>query len=311
MKSLENKRTLVRKVVRFVDPFSIGMRETSPATLPSHWRMTLAIFDRQLKEHETSAAAILRRLAGFCARQKITPFEIDGTLIEAFVAMELATHSPTYIEKLRAAFRRWNDALEAGLEVPHLALPGAPVLRQQDVAWESVPAKIRTPLDNFLKTAVSARNPGDWGNFVPDDDLEYAELGIAFGDPASAGETAAPILEAGTHKNWRDAVKRAWHAAETDPRVQPKPETFGDLFCKPVVSALVASVRSARRKREEAQGLVFDPKVKGRYEHTLVETLCSVGRALTVSPDRGLSRASRSGAGASRRPPTWPSHAPR
>jgi len=36
----------------------------------------------------------------------------------------------------------------------------------------------------------------------------------------------------------------------------------------------------------EAQGRVFDPKVKGSYEHTLVEALCSVGRALGVAPDQ-------------------------
>lgn len=287
MKTLENKRTLIRKVVRFVDPLTTGMRETSPTSLPSQWQQTLAILDQQLKEHEKSAAAILRRLAGFCARQKITQDKIDDALIEAFVAIELATHTPPYIEKLRAAFRRWNDAVEAGLEGPHLPLPGAPVHRQEDVAWNTVPTGIRAPLDSFLDTAISARNPGDWGDLVPDDDPEYAELGIAFGDPLYDGETAAaPILEPGTHKNWRDAVKRAWHAAEQDPRVQPKPHVLEDLFCKPVVSALVAAVRSARRKRDEARGLVFDPKVKGRYEHTLVEALCSVGRGLAIDADR-------------------------
>jgi hypothetical protein len=286
MKSLDNKRTLVRKVVRFVDPLSTGMRETSSDTLPLAWKGAIAILESQLKEHDKSAAAILRRLAGFSAQKGINPNEIDGALVEAFVAMERATHAPTYIEKLRAALRRWNDAIEAGLEGPHLPLPGAPLHRQQTVNWKSVPPGIRTPLDAFLQTAVSTRNPGDWGDLVPDDDPEYAELGVAFEDKVSVNETSAPILELGTHKNWRDAVKRAWHAAEKDPRVQSKPRNLEDLFCKPVVSALVASVRSARRKRVEAEGLVFDPKVRGRYEHTLVEALCSVGRALVVAPDR-------------------------
>ncbi|WP_139199487.1 site-specific integrase [Pseudooceanicola nitratireducens] len=286
MKSLENKRTLIRKVVRFVDPLSTGMRETAPATLPSQWQKILASLDHQMKEHEKSAVAILRRLAGFCARQGIAPVEIDDTLIEAFVAMELATHSPTYIEKLRAAFRRWNDTVEDGFEGPHLRLPGAPVHRQQNVAWTAVPPGIRTPVDAYLATAISVRNPGDWGGLVPDEDPEYADLGIAFETPVSDQRAAAPILEPGTHKNWRDAVKRAWHAAESDPRVQSKPMALGDLFCRSIVSALVASVRAARRKREESQGRVFDPKVKGRYEHTLVEALCSVGRALAIDPSR-------------------------
>lgn len=136
MKSLENKRTLVRKVVRFVDPLSTGLREASVGTLPSDWKRTLAILDSLLKDHEKSAAAILRRLSGFCAQQNVAPAEIDGALIEAFVAMELATHTPAYVEKLRAAFRRWNAAVGAGLDGPLLPLPGAPVHRQEALPYE-------------------------------------------------------------------------------------------------------------------------------------------------------------------------------
>lgn len=286
-KTLDNKRTLIRKVVGFVDPLSTGMREASVGTLPMEWRQVLSILGQQLKEHEKSESAILRRLAGFCARQNLRPVDIDAPVIEAFAAMELATHAPTYVEKLRAAFRRWNDAVDAGLDCPPLLLPSAPVHRQEDVDWRRVPLGIRQPVDAYLERAISVRNPGDWGDLVPDDDPEYAELGIVFVDSPSNGETdASPILELGTRKNWRDAVKRAWHAAETDPRVQPKPEGLEDLFCKPVVAALVASTRRARRRRNEAEGRVFDPKVKGRYEHTLVEALCSVGRALAIAPDR-------------------------
>ena len=81
-------------------------------------------------------------------------------------------------------------------------------------------------------------------------------------------------------------MKRAWHAASVELRVQPKPAVIGDLFCKEVIAALVASTRRARRDRLEAEGGVFDPRAKGRYEHTLVEALCSVGRALEVAPGR-------------------------
>ncbi|WP_157968834.1 tyrosine-type recombinase/integrase [Tropicimonas sp. IMCC34011] len=287
MKSLENKRTLVRRAVRLVDPVSSGLRETSVATLPSHWKQTVETIQTQLKDHETSAAAILRRLAGFCARQGVAAMEIDGPLIDAFVALEMATHTPGYVEKLRAAFRRWNDSVDAGLAAPCLPLPGASVHRQANVDWKSVPAAIRSPVDAYLATAVSLRNPGDWSDFVPDEDLEYAELGIAFIDPVSEdSDQAAPILEPGTHRNWRDAVKRAWHAASMDPRVHPKPSVLADLFSRAVIAALVASTRDARRQRLEAQARIFDPKVKGRYEHSLVEALCSVGRALAVDPDR-------------------------
>lgn len=287
MKSLENKRTLVRKVVRLVDPLSTGMREACIETLPMLWKETLTILDGQLEDHEKSAVAILRRLAGFCARQDIMPISINEPLIEAFVAIELATHTPAYVEKLRAAFRRWNDAVNAGLDGPKLPQPGAPMHRQETVSWKEVPVGIRTPVDAYLATAVSVRNPGDWGDLVPDADPEYADLGISFVDPVAQSEAGAvPILEKGTRKNWRDAVKRAWHAASLDPRVQPKPMFLNDLYCKPVVAALIASARRARRQRVEDDGHAFDPKEKSRYEHTLVEALCSVGRVLAVSTDR-------------------------
>ena len=168
-------------------------------------------------------------------------------------------------------------------------MPGAPDRRQKTVAWSSVPAAIRAPLDAYLATAVSIREPGDWGAFVADEDPDYAELGIAFApetDDGGGDDDAAPLLEPGTRRNWRDAVKRAWHAAAEDPRVAPKPAQLDDLFTRPVVAALVAAVRRSRRDRLEAEGGVFDPKKKGRYEHSLVEALCSVGRALSVDADR-------------------------
>lgn len=286
MKSLENKKTLVRNAVRLVDPLTSGARETSVRTLPKYWQAELALVKVRLKEHETSAMAILRRFACFCAQRNIMPLEVDGPTAEAFVSIELATHAPGYVEKLRAAFRRWNESVEAGNKLPFLALPGATQHRQTDVAWTSVPAGIREPVDAFLATAISARCPEDWDALVPNDDSEYAELGVSFLDASSVQQTGAPILDPGTCKNWRDAIKRTWHAAFTDPRVQPKPEVIGDLFAQPVIAALVASTRKSRRDRMEASGRVFDSKVKGRYEHTLVEALCSVGRALSVAPER-------------------------
>ena len=289
LKSLENKRTLVRKAVRLVDPLSTGARTTCVEALPSIWKEALAAVGHHLKEHETSQKAILRRLATFCARCAIVPSALPEATVDAFVATELATHSPGYEEKLRAAFRRWNGAAAVGVALPALPLPGAPVRRQKIVAWSSVPAAIRAPLDVYLATAVSIREPGDWGAFVADEDPDYAELGIAFAPEANDGggdEDAAPLLEPGTRRNWRDAVKRAWHAAAEDPRVAPKPAQLEDLFTRPVVTALVAAVRRSRRDRLEAAGRVFDPKKKGRYEHSLVEALCSVGRVLSVDAER-------------------------
>ena len=288
MKSLENKRTLIRKVVRLVDPLKTGQRVTSVEALPAEWRETLSVINGFLKDHETSHAAILRRLASFCAQQNTSPSEINEALIDAFVDIELSTHASKYVEKVRAAFRKWNASVEAGHDVPLLILPGARMYRQPDVDWASVPSEIRLPVDAYLATAVSVRNAGDWGNFVPDIDPEYAELGVAFVETTSEENAdAAPILELGTRKNWRDTVKRAWYAASIDHRVQPKPATLNDLFCQPVISALVAATRKHRRERLEAAGGVFDPKVKGSYEHTLVEALYAVGCALSV-PDELL-----------------------
>lgn len=287
MKSLENKKTLVRKAVRLVDPLTSGLRETSIETLPEAWQEILVLLDIQLMDHEKSPRAILRRLACFCTRNGLSPAEIDTPSVEAFVAVELATHAQNYVEKLRAAFRGWNSLADNGHPVPRLPLPGAPVHRQAEVDWSSVPGGIRGPLDDLLETAVSVRNPGDWGAFVPDEDTEYAELGVVFQDAMpDAALKSALIIQPGTQANWRDAVKRAWHAASVDPRVQPKPISIGDLFCKRVIEALVASTRRARRDRMEAAGQIYDPTAKGSYEHTLVEALCSVGRLLEIAPER-------------------------
>jgi hypothetical protein len=287
MKTLENKRTLIRKVVRLVDPVASGMRETSKDRLPLEWREKLEALESLLQDHEKSVAAILRRFANFSAGLGIAPGDVDLALHQTFVAAEVATHASGYIEKLRSAFRHWNAAVDDGIAIPRLPVPGVSQHRQEIVYWMTVPMGIRKPVDAYLDTTVSVRNPGDWGDFVPEDDPEYAELGVGFVDMAIVEEApVARVLEKGTHKNWRDAVKRAWHAASTDPRVQPKPEVLSDLFSIPVVTALVAATRRARLKRLEVQGRVFDPKEKGRYEHSIVESLHSVGTALEIPSER-------------------------
>ncbi len=285
MKSLDNKRTLVRNAVRLVDPLASGARETDVSVLPAVWREALERMP--LKDHEKSMLAILRRLARFSAGYGAVPASLTDAMVEAFARQELETHSPVYTEKIRSAFRRWNGAVDAGLPASRLSLPAAPVYRQAEVKWDAVPPAIRDPLDAYLATAVSVRSLGDWGTLVPDQDDEYAELGIPRLDLAEEAEQpGAPLLESGTRENWRNAVKRAWYAAVHDPKVSPDPVCITDLFGVPVATALVAGVRKARRARLESRGQTFDPTTRGRYEHTLVEALCSVGRALQIDPEQ-------------------------
>lgn len=285
LKSLENKRTLVRKAVRLVDPVIAGGRIADTGGLPEVWTDALARVEDRMKGHEKSAKAILRRLAIFAVQHDKDPKELGADVVKAFFADEIATHSDGNAEKLRAAARHWNAAVEDGLCAPSLALPFQPQLRQPDVRWSSVPVAIRQPLDDLLDRAVSVRNPKNWSALVPeDDDADYAELVMDCADPFSVEETdtSARVIEPGTRRNWRNAVKRAWKAAIDDPRVDPEPETLEDLFSSQVVTATVAAVRVARRNKLEVIGEIFNPRQKGSYEHSLVEALCSVGRALDV-----------------------------
>lgn len=49
--------------------------------------------------------------------------------------------------------------------------------------------------------------------------------------------------------------------------------------------ALVRGVKTTRRDCCEARSQAFDPREKARYEHSLVEALCAVGRATGIDPD--------------------------
>ncbi len=98
----------------------------------------------------------------------------------------------------------------------------------------------------------------------------------------SVSTEGALVIEPGTCRNWRDSVKRAWQAATDDPKVAVKPRTLVDLFDPEVIKATIRGVRTIRRQRSDARGEPSDPQVKGRYEHTLVEAFCAVGRATGV-----------------------------
>lgn len=184
--------------------------------------------------------------------------------------------------------RAWNEAASITGLARELPAPAVTVYRQESVAWSNVPEGIRAPLDRILEKAVSARLECRWEDLVSEStDDEYAEFGIfeeAEGDTEE--EYAAIVIEPGTQKNWRDATKRAWHAAEQDNRITSKPVCLEELCDVPIAKAMVVSARKARRARMEAKGENWNAKEKGRYEHSLVETLCAIARRIDIDEMR-------------------------
>ncbi|WP_424934763.1 hypothetical protein [Amaricoccus macauensis] len=288
-KSLQNKRAVIRRAVKLVDPTTVSGRKADLVGLPPVWMTWLDRLETALPDSALSSLAILRRLAITADRAGFDPATLPADLVAECVDRELATHADNYAEKLRAAFRCWNSLAEVEKCAVLLDLPATKSRRQPAIAWISVPEAIRAPVDEVLSRAVSVRDPGDWDDLVDGADEEDAELGMAniligVGEDA-ATDDSAPVLELGTHRNWRDAVKRTWAAANADPKVMPKPSALIDLYRPEVVAALVRGVRTTRRDSHEAQGLAFDPREKARYEHSLVEALCAVGRATGIDPD--------------------------
>lgn len=287
-KTLENKRSLCLRAVRLVDPMSRETRNVQLERLQPNWRKRFEAVKSGLAEHETSALAILKRFVTFAEGFGTTPDDIGSDVVEAFYKRERALHSKTHEEKLRRFARAWNETARMAGAHKLLPLPSVQIPRLPDVSWADVPDTIREPLDTYLARAISVRAQADWGDLVPDDEVdEYAEFGLE-NEKVTAGDVdkGAPILEPGTQENWRDAVKRAWHAASNEPRITRIPETLQDLLDVDVARALVLAVRKTRRDRAEAKGETFNPKEKGRYEHGLVETLHTIARHFELAPGR-------------------------
>lgn len=284
LKSVENKRSLILRAVRLVDPSRKKVRDADLKALPKTWRMALEAVSNRLAEHEKSPLAIAKRFVVFASSHGAIPATPAPALVQAFYSAERALRATGHEEKLRRFARAWNEAAKNATGLCTLVAPSVVRHRQAEVRWQDVPAEIRTPLDDILERAVSVRTESAWEDLVVEDaGDEYAEFGLDQ-NPATSFDGAL-ILEPGTRKNWRNAVKRAWHAAMESDRIFPKPTSLSDLCTVDVAKATVLGARRARRQRAEANNEPFNPKKKERYEHSLIEALCAVGRANGLSSD--------------------------
>ena len=290
-KSLDNQTGLIRAAVRLVDPDALQGREADVAGLPAAWRAVLGSLKSLTPDRAEAARAIHRRLAAFAARDHVDPADLTKEFIENFLARERATKARGHAEKLRSAAKIWNDAVDSGAIITPRLVVATPRHRLPDVDWSSVPDGIRGPVDALMNRIESPVAGFDWSALVEEGDDELAldiDLGLgALVAPEPADDTSGVILrEEGTAKNWQDATKRCWHAAENDPRVKVKSRSIEDLYAGPPVLAMIRAVRSARRTRLEAQGSTWEGHEKGRYECGLVECLLGLGRALDIVPER-------------------------
>ncbi|SMX49923.1 tyrosine-type recombinase/integrase [Maliponia aquimaris] len=280
-KSLVNKLSQIRAAVKLVDPNAVSGRESDVKALPEQWRMLLDKLATRTPPHAKSETAIFRRLALRADQQKLSPNEIDATFLAEFSAQEIASKSDSHREKLRRAGRIWNDVIS---EEKMSAAPFRPAGRQDrlpDVTWIAVPDAIRSRVDALTDKMVAPQGDLNWSSFIKEED---DELGL--GELQDKAKTQ-PMLtrEPGTQRNLRDAVKRVWHAAESDPAVRNKPKALEDLFRPECLLAAVAAIRGKRRARVEAQGQNWETHKKGRYECSVVQALYSVGKSCDLPGD--------------------------
>ncbi|SFQ04791.1 tyrosine-type recombinase/integrase [Tranquillimonas alkanivorans] len=278
VKSLENKRALIRAAVKLVDPVAVSGREADLGPLRRDWRETVDLLVWMTPHHAKAERAVHRRLAVCADRAGHGPGEVTGDFFEEFGERELLTHATSHGEKLRGAARLWNSARDAGLLVAEAWPVELDRRRLPDVAWGQVPAGIRAPFDAMIAGAASPQADLSWSDAIPGED-EEDELGLAALTAEDVPSETILFREKGTLRNWQDAVKRTWHASLHDGRVTRKPETLAELFRKDCLLAVVRAIRNARRARCEAQAETWEENVRGRYECSLVQALVAVGRA--------------------------------
>lgn len=270
-KALKNNVTLVRRALRLVGAPSHRATALRAESLPMDWAEALDRVVARLPLHAKSARAVLRRLILAAADEGFCPASIGADFAIRFYSQELARKASNYVEKMRQAVAAWNENAEAeGRAV--LPRPGRERIRVEAMNWGRLPAGIRADFDALLAASGSASETADkvddWATLVPDED----DLGLSQMMP----RTGAATLAAGTTRNWRDYIKRAYQASIALQAVCPC--RLADLLTPPVLQQIVRMTRLKRRERLEAQGRRFDPAEKPRREHSVLEGLLSIAR---------------------------------
>lgn len=282
LKSMNNKKTLIRNVIALVDPNALSGREADVKSLPANWRDLLEKLNAETPAHAKSVVAIFRRLALRANHMDLFPDQLDAAFIAGFVEYERATKSDKHIEKLRAAGRIWNKSIQsAEIATARFEVAGN-AQRLPDVAWSTVPEAIRAAVEDLMSRTVAPQGDEDWASFV----TGGADEGLGLEDLTSTSESTDVVLrELGTQRNLRDAVKRVWHAASEDSSVIEKPRLLEDLFRADCLLAVVRAVRQKRRARVEAAGKKWEDNEKGRYECSLIQALLAVGKSCDLPPE--------------------------
>ena len=278
LKSLRNAVGRVRAAARLVGGARARSSTAEVKALPPVWSEVLAAVLAPLPAHAHSERAILRRLALAATREGLDPGGLDADFMRRFWAQTQSAHAPSYGDKLRSAALAWNAYAAGGAAAPVTPPTGRPV-RVATLAWEDVPAAIRSDLEVLV--AEAAPTPAsDWTALVSlsDDDLA---LGLDQFAPAPAA--AFPAVSTDTVGNWRDYVKRAWQSAQSG--AAPNAARLDDLLTPAVFAGVVRLVRAARRRRCEDADERFDPQAKGRREHSVLEGLVLIATRRCVAPE--------------------------
>ena len=276
VQSLNNKKTLIRAAVSLVDPARVHGAQVDTTRISEAWRPTLDILLSRAPEHSPAVAAIFRRLALVSDTEAKAPEDLTKTDLAIFVQGERQTHNFSFGRKLGMAMKLWNESVEDSL---FKAVPfdrSRRVQRLPDVAWESVPAAIREPLDTLLGQASTAdRSGGVWEDAIEDD------LGVPDAHADDQNDRDLTVNPA-TAELWRRSFKRVWHAAAHDNNGTPEPKTIEALFTPQSARSFVTALWACRKKKLDEEGKDWESNKKGIYEAGLLKTFVAAGAALGV-----------------------------
>jgi hypothetical protein len=276
LQSLKNKQTLIRAAIRLVDPARLHGRMRDMTRIGERWKPTLQFLVELSPDHSPSVAAIFRRLAHSFDTEGKIPEDVTENDLAIFIDGERKTHNPSFEGKLRFAFGIWNKAIDDGILISSPFTFRRRTLRLPDVAWQSVPADIRFPVDDLLCKAAQESPEGAWENLIDD------ELGV----PAIEGEldhdNGALSSKPATSRIWRNSIKRVWHATIQDDSITSKPMTIEALYTPQNVRSFVMAVWTLRKLNFENSGKDWESNKKGIYETNLLKTFLCIGKALAV-----------------------------